>query len=502
MPGLRNAKLDRIMGGERPRVLDLFSGAGGLSLGFKTAGFQITAGIELDQSAAKTLAANLFSHLPETEQNLHSKPRDIIEVDPEELLGEFGFADFEDAIDVIIGGPPCQAYTRAGRAKLREIAQHPEAYLQDPRGNLYLHFLYYVRELKPVAILMENVPDSLNFGGHNIAEETCEVLNEIGYKCQYTILNSAHYGVPQLRDRMFLIAISDEIDREIRFPEPTNWIDIPAGYHNGRKSFLKHLQIKIWENSAESGALYYLKPPQARVDLPPVVTAGEALGDIPKLNAIKLFEEGSLDHNIQSMDRVFPYPENLEISRYAWLMRNWPGFESRKEINGHVIRRLPRDFRIFARMNSGDEYPAALDHAISIFEEELQRRMDLGEVIEEGTPAYEELKRAYVPPYDPGKFPNRWRKLESNKPARTLMAHLGKDGYTHIHYDSEQARTISPREAARLQSFPDGFNFSNSMQSAMSQIGNAVPPLLGYYLASELLGSLGQEPESNHIFRK
>jgi DNA (cytosine-5)-methyltransferase 1 len=80
--------------------------------------------------------------------------------------------------------------------------------------------------------------------------------------------------------------------------------------------------------------------------------------------------------------------------------------------------------------------------------------------------------------------------MEANKPARTLMAHLGKDGYSHIHYDSAQARTISVREAARLQSFPDGFEFSGSMNPAFKQIGNAVPPLLAYALAKEIMQNL------------
>lgn len=146
-------------------------------------------------------------------------------------------------------------------------------------------------------------------------------------------------------------------------------------------------------------------------------------------------------------------------------------------------------------MNPGDEYPQALNHARAIFEEELQRRKDHGEVIETGTPVYNEMLSEYVPPYDPDKFPNKWRKLDPDQPSRTVMAHLSKDGYTHIHYDSDQARTISPREAARLQSFPDGFIFFDSMQSSMRQIGNAVPPLLGYHLACNIMKSLGQEPE-------
>ena len=105
----------------------------------------------------------------------------------------------------------------------------------------------------------------------------------------------------------------------------------------------------------------------------------------------------------------------------------------------------------------------------------------------EGSPEFERFERSYVPPYDPGKFPNKWRKMEPDQPARTLMAHLGKDSYSHIHYDSDQARVITVREAARLQSFPDGFRFCGTMNPAFRQIGNAVPPLLAYAIAQQML---------------
>ena len=93
------------------------------------------------------------------------------------------------------------------RAKLREIKDHPEAYLQDPRARLYLSYLEYVKALKPLAVLVENVPDVLNHGGLNIAHEIAESLQALGYRCRYTLLNSVHYGVPQMRERMFLIAL-------------------------------------------------------------------------------------------------------------------------------------------------------------------------------------------------------------------------------------------------------------------------------------------------------
>ena len=171
-------------------------------------------------------------------------------------------------------------------------------------------------------------------------------------------------------------------------------------------------------------------------------------------------------------------------------MKTWKGFEAPDALYDHVIRYLPRDFELFARMNHGDQYPEAYRHAHDMFEERLTRERQSGNPIRTGSAAYEQLKREIIPPYDAGKFPNKWRKMWPDKPARTLMAHLGKDGYSHIHYDSSQARTISVREAARLQSFPDGFRFSGTMNPAFRQIGNAVPPLLAKALAEEMIRAL------------
>lgn len=95
---------------------------------------------------------------------------------------------------------------------------HPNAFLEDPRANLYLRYLEYVRKLKPIAILMEKVSDALNYGGHNIAQEMCEVLEEIGYACRYTLLNSAYYGVPQMRERIFLVGYAKELGSQVTFP--------------------------------------------------------------------------------------------------------------------------------------------------------------------------------------------------------------------------------------------------------------------------------------------
>jgi DNA (cytosine-5)-methyltransferase 1 len=167
-------------------------------------------------------------------------------------------------------------------------------------------------------------------------------------------------------------------------------------------------------------------------------------------------------------------------------MRNWKGFENNVGVYDHVIRHLPRDFQIFERMRPGDEYPAAHQVAITIFNERLRVLERKGTPLRPGSAAYNELKKAIVPPYDPTKFANKWRKLDANEPARTITAHIGKDSYSHIHYADDQARTISVREAARLQSFPDGFFFAGTLDPALRQIGNSVTPLLARALGEAL----------------
>jgi DNA (cytosine-5)-methyltransferase 1 len=478
-------KIERLEKGEKPRVLDLFSGCGGISLGFHSAGFEICAAIEIDEHAAKTHAINFHRNSPLF--NLHAQARDITRTNPEALVKELNLGDsVSECIDVIVGGPPCQAFARVGRAKLREIAEHPEAFLNDPRGNLYLSYLEYVEKFKPIVLLMENVPDILNYGGHNIAEEVCETLEHMGYTCSYTLLNAVFYGVPEMRERMFLVAYRKELNTQASFPSPTNWIDLPRGYHGSRQVALKTIQSKLLEETAHS----YIDPPEPHPGLKPAVTAEEAIGDLP---SITLHLEGKLKRGARRFTELTPYPTKKRLNEYSQLMRNWRNFENSGGIFDHLIRSLPRDYAIFQRMEHGNQYPEAYQHALELFEERLAEARKEGQILKEDTKEYEELKKSIVPPYDPGKFPNKWRKMEPNKPARTLMAHLGKDSYSHIHYDSEQARTISVREAARLQSFPDGFVFSGTMNPAFRQIGNAVPPLMAKAIGLQIMKVLTEK---------
>jgi DNA (cytosine-5)-methyltransferase 1 len=466
--------------------LDLFAGCGGLSLGFHAAGFSLAGAVELDPLAAETHAVNFFRTDGPKQLEHHRAPRDIITTDPIDLAAAFGWdQEAELSIDVITGGPPCQAYARVGRAKLREIAEHPTAFLQDPRSNLYLRFLAYVRALQPLAILMENVPDALNFGGHNIAEETCEVLDALGYCARYTLLNASNYGVPQMRERMFLLAYSHRVSTEVSFPSPSHWVDFPRGYEGTRRVALRHVGLSLFGSQSR-----YVPAPAASSALPHAVTAREAIEDLPPITA---HLTGELRRGARRFTSLVPYRDDVRPSRYALMMRRWPGFESSQGVVDHVIRSLPRDYAIFRAMQSGDQYPEAFAVAERLFQDELRRRSRSGREVKAGSAEYRKLRASIVPPYDPTKFPNKWRKMEPDRPARTLMAHLGKDSYSHIHFESQQARTISVREAARLQSFPDGFRFCGTMNPAFRQIGNAVPPLLARALANKVFSTLRRE---------
>ncbi len=477
-------KAARIRAGEPPRVLDLFSGSGGLFLGFHRAGCQSVAGVELDPHASATFALN-FHRGDAHFDAIHRRPKDILKVQPEELLGALGEGRPASAVDIIVGGPPCPAFARVGRAKLREVAGQQHAFLSDPRAMLYRPYLQYVRQLRPLAVVMENVPDLLNFGGRNVAEDVCRDLDELGYITRYSILNAASYGVPQLRERVFILAIHSAVSGEpIAFPRPLRNVVFPVGYIGSRSVALK-TQGDLW-----GGLSHYVEAPDASRNAPPPVTAAEALGDLPSITA---HLDGNDRRGARRFDKVVPYGQGRP-SEYASLMRTWPGFGANSGLADHVTRALgPRDHRIFAAMNAGAEYPAAHRLAEEFLAAELAR---LPSQPRSDSALYRGLRSEFVPPYDPSKFPNKWRKMEPDQPVRTLMAHLGKDGYSHIHYDSQQARVISVREAARLQSFPDGFRFCGTMNPAFRQIGNSVPPLMSYALARCVLQPL-QRPQSS-----
>lgn len=467
---IRRAKMARLATGTAPRTLEICSGCGGLSLGLQTAGFELTAHIEVDAEAAASYALNFASGQAD---GAWSKPRDMIACSAQQLVDDLGIqTSASETFDVLAAGLPCQAFARIGRSKLRSVAGEEDAFQRDPRASLYRRFLQYVDDTQPLVILLENVPDILNFGGYNVPEEICETLEASGYRTGYTILNASHFGVPQVRERLFIVALADALGVDPEFPAPTHFLELPRGYEGSRRVALKHVD-------RETGRFHEIHDPSK--DLAPAVSAKDALGDLP------LIKEHRTDPKVirrRKLTETLAYRDLADgVSSYALQMRTWSGFATGSETDGHLVRLTPRDFPIFAKLKHGADYPQARQLAEELFEtaRKAKRIRDDGRLS-----AYRNLRAAMVPPYDPGKFPNKWWKLDPAKPSRTLTAHMGKDTYSHIHYDSTQARTVSVREAARLQSFPDGFKFAGAMNAAFRQIGNAVPPLLGLAVAKVL----------------
>lgn len=476
------ARLARLWSGEPPRVVDLFAGAGGMTLGFQRAGYTILGGVENDANAARTHAINFIGQEDQEAFARHAVARDIKALSPEQFMKEvLGVEHADSLVDVIVGGPPCQAFARIGRAKLQEIMGKPKAHLADDRASLYIPYLEYVEFFRPLAVVMENVPEIMSYGGRNIAEEIASSLEDMGYRCRYTILNAAHYGVPQLRQRFYLIALLDDFDLDPSFPDPTHYIEQSPGYLNVHLTGVWAAQLELFDSDFR-----YINPPMPQSHLLPAVTVREALGDLPPINSAAI----TLGSKKSALTGILRYRDGVELSAYAHMMREWPGFESPIGVWDHVTRYLPRDFSIFGRMKHGDQYPQAHAIAQTLLQEALtQQESQGGALIPVESEEYRRLERSIVPPYTADKFPNKWWKMEPNRPSRTLTAHLGRDGYSHIHYEEDErgfGRVISVREAARLQSFPDGFRFGDAMNPALKQIGNAVPPLQAFRLARHI----------------
>jgi len=461
--------------GANIRVLDICAGAGGFSLGFQSAGYKLVGAIENDPDAASSYAVNLHKDCKPNKVSLYAQPRDLTTDSPRRVAREFGLEPVANCVDVLLGGLPCQAFARIGRSKLAAVAADPEAYRKDPRAELYRRFLVFVQAFKPLCVVLENVPDILNYGGHNVPEDIIGELETWGYRCGYTLLNAVHYGVPQMRERLFLVAAHEIMGTEPVFPPPTHRARMPPGYAGARQFALKYIDPAV---------CHYMEPPPPEKSLLRAVTTRQAIGNLAPISRRHWSPlAGAPARNMGDRGR---YGKGRSTG-YGSMMRRWEGFRTGGSVDGHIVRHTPRDYALFTAMRHGEQYPALYRRASELFEEEVSRRRRGGQEFDEGTDAWRSLKAAMVPPYDPGKFPNKWRKLRPDSPSWTLTAHLGKDSYSHIHYDSEQARTISVREAARLQSFPDGFVFSGSMNSAFRQIGNAVPPLLARAIALKLM---------------
>lgn len=371
---------------ERPVAVDLFCGAGGLSLGLEEAGYQIVLAIDTDEWSLETHAHN-FQGLALNLDLARSDVRDAV----------VRLLDGVD-IDLVAGGPPCQPYSRAGRSKIRSLVQGGSREALDHRRELWRAFLDIVERVRPRAVLMENVPDMALGDDAVVLRHMIARLEAAGYETDAQLLDTWLHGVPQHRQRLVVVGLRDG-----------------PGF--------------VWPESAERATLR-----DAIADLPILDPADQELGavELPYDGPASDFQRRARKHCTDDMAHL---------------------------VLDHVTRAVrPDDLEAFRLMQPGTLY--------SDLPERLRRyRADI--------------------------FDDKYNRLAWDDLSRSITAHIAKDGYWYIHPD--QDRTLTVREAARVQTFPDHFRFAGSRSHQFAQIGNAVPPAVGEVIGAALLESVRRE---------
>jgi len=379
LPGRTSEDEDRqwLADSPRPWAVDLFCGAGGLSLGLERAGFTVVAAADADARAVETHAANFDGmawHLDLSE--------------PDEFIDRLASRGVT-SVDLVAGGPPCQPFSRAGAAKLRSLVAAGVRGSDDGRVRLWQTFLAVIDALEPSSVLLENVPDLARWADGEIVRELIGALRVRRFEPEARVLKAWEHGVPQHRARLFLLAT-------------------------------RHGRIR-WPTRETK------------------VTLRDAIGDLP----------------------VVPPPQREEEIDYTG--RPTVAFQrrARQGLRGQARRSVMDHCTRDVRLDDAEAY-SLLD--------EGQTYADLPE----------RLRR-----YRSDIFDDKYKRLTWEDVSRTITAHIAKDGYWYIH--PTQDRTLSIREAARVQTFPDRFRFAGHPTAQLRQIGNAVPPALAEAVGRELL---------------
>ena len=371
---------------------DLFSGAGGLSLGLEMAGYRVVLGIDRDKEATETHRHH-FGGLTLS-----------WDLGKRERIARVGQLIKDAGIELIAGGPPCQPFSRAGRSKIRHRVVNGFDDPSEERRHLWRSYLEIVSIAKPAAVLMENVPDIALDKDMFILRNMVHELESIGYGVQERVVDTSQYGVPQFRQRLILVALRDK--------------------------------------------MAFTWPPS----VPDRVTVGNAINDLPVVEGGWRPEGGA--------DGWAPY----EAPRNSFQRRMRAGMngDNADRVYDQITRPVRDDDKIaFESMDTKTRY--------SDLPEELRRyRADI--------------------------FDDKYKRLDEHGLSRTITAHIAKDGYWYIH--PKQSRTLTVREAARIQTFPDSYRFAGPPSAAFRQIGNAVPPLLGEHLGQAIRASLQESRQA------
>ncbi|WP_247729571.1 DNA cytosine methyltransferase [Halovivax limisalsi] len=432
----------------RPSAIDLFCGAGGLSQGLRKAGFDVQWAIDSDAAAVETYRQNIGDHVVEA---------DIRETDPATDGPDIKPGD----LDLVAGGPPCPSFSTIGRAKLESLEERSTE--NDNRNVLYRDFLRYVDYFEPSAFVMENVPGLLNdtalvetdtiqqslptdtaSPGKPVGQETpvpeiiLEEMEALGYHADWGVVDAADFGVPQYRNRVFFTGVRygntlPDLDQWRTHREPKNEQERTMRIRREPGAFTDSSQTTFDTGPAlppftrgETTRLPYLTVADAIMDLPPVSPGG----GMPPGEATEY-----------TLPPVSPYQK--------WL-RDIPEDEDWEDqvLRNHTCRwHNHLDLSIYKLLGHGVGW-------------------NIGDVSQE------------LQPYRDDVFPDKYKKQDPSKPASTILAHIQKDGHMFIH--PTEARSLTVREAARLQSFRDSYWFPESRTKAYRLVGNAVPPRLAH----------------------
>lgn len=434
------------------KILDLFAGVGGLSLGFEmvkdTAGnqvFELFRAVEIDKYACDTL------------RKRHGEEK-VIEGDITNYKISKRIVDeCKGQVSIVVGGIPCQSFSLIGPRS--GFGKKIERFKKDKRDNLYEHFLGIVEDVKPNIIVIENVKGILSkndSNGRKIIEKLIYDFEKIGYNFEnekgkkWNLLNAANFGVPQKRERVILIGIKKSWKK----------IAVPK---------IQHTHFDPTCSNKEELLSKGFKP---------YVSVYEAIGDLPKVNP-KITQTGLTEeqkNEIKKKNKMIKFGEDIiELDK------------TRFQKHLSKISQSGIGFFNFVRPN-GYRY---IDHHTArsqqISDIELFGLMKPGETAKDFIERMPEKAKKLIK-YDMSTFKDKYRKQCWGEPSTTVFAHLEKDGNRFIH--PKYARTYTPREAARIQSFPDDFTFEGTMSKKFRQIGNAVPPLLSKAIGDSLLNIL------------
>lgn len=389
-------------GGIIARVLtiDLFSGAGGITEGFRQAGFNCVYANDVKPEAVQTFRHN--------HPNVFVEHKPIESVDPGDVRRQLGLA--KGVLDVLVGGPPCQGFS----------INAPGRFLDDPRNRLFTHYVRFLEEFRPKAFLFENVPGLISLGSGHVFEEILSAFANLGYHVSSKILFAAHYGVPQERWRLIVLGA---LGREIQHPGPTHWATARANFRGGA-------EMTFRLSGTHKDVLY------------PAPTIADAIGDLPRLEMGEGAEEVAYDRT--------------PSSAYAAMLRNPSGYTY-----NHVAAKLSQ--QNIERMRYVPPGGSWRDIPHDLLPKGMQRarRSD---------------------------HTKRYGRLDATQLAGTVMTKC--DPHWGAVILPDQDRTLTVREAARLQSFPDWYRFHGSRVAQYEQVGNAVPVLMARAIAGALAGQL------------